>query len=176
MTILPIIQLPDKRLRQQSETVAKVTPELLKLADDMLETMYAAPGIGLAAVQIGQMIRLVVLDVGKKVGDERDPMVFFNPEITWASDEKSVYQEGCLSIPGYEEEVERPARIKISYMDKSGKKQDMDADGILATCLQHEIDHINGRLFIDHLSGLKRALVMKKFQKKHERSQRPAND
>ncbi|MES2905552.1 MAG: peptide deformylase [Pseudomonadota bacterium] len=176
MTILPIITLPDKRLRQQSAAVEKVTPELLKLADDMLETMYDAPGIGLAAVQIGQMIRLIVLDIGTKTGDGKNPMIFFNPEVTWVSEEKSTYNEGCLSIPAFEEDVIRPASIKISYMDKDGKQQAMDADGILATCLQHEIDHINGKLFIDYISSLKRALVTKKFIKKQERRQRPSND
>ncbi len=169
MAIIPIISLPDKRLREKSAPVEKVTPELLALAQDMLETMYAAPGIGLAAVQIGVMKRLVVLDVGRKQGGEKDPMIFFNPQVIDASEEKSVYTEGCLSIPGYEEDVERPTRVRVSYMDQLGKMQELEADGILATCLQHEIDHINGKLFIDHLSSLKRALITKKFAKKARR-------
>lgn len=166
MAILPLVILPDKRLRQQSARIEKVTPELLKLADDMLETMYDAPGIGLAAVQIGQMVRLIVADIGKKTGEEKDPQIFFNPEITWASQEMSVYTEGCLSIPGYEEEVERPAMVRMSYMDREGKLKEMEADGLMATVLQHEIDHINGVLFIDHLSKLKRDMVTKKFKKR----------
>jgi peptide deformylase len=165
MTILPIITLPDKRLRQVSAVINKITPDLLALAQDMLETMYAAPGIGLAAVQIGILKRLVVVDVEHKQG-EKKPLIFFNPQIIWAGEEKSIYKEGCLSIPGFEEEVERPAQIRISYMDDKGKKQEMQADGLLATCLQHEIDHINGKLFIDYLSNLKRALITKKFVKK----------
>jgi peptide deformylase len=164
MAILPIITLPDKRLREKSAPIDKVTPGLLALASDMLETMYAAPGIGLAAVQVGMLKRLVVLDVAKKDGESK-PMIFFNPEVTWAAEEKSVYQEGCLSIPGYEEEVERPARVRISYMDDKGKTQKIEASGLLATCLQHEIDHINGKLFIDYLSKLKRDMVTKKFRK-----------
>lgn len=174
MSILTILTLPDKRLRQVSAPVEKVTPEILALAGDMFETMYAAPGIGLAAVQIGVLQRLVVLDVGEREGAEKNPQIFVNPEITWASDEKSTYEEGCLSIPGYEEDVERPASIKVSYLDRNGKKQEIEASGLLATCLQHEIDHINGKLFIDHISGLKRALITKKFQKKNERKQRPS--
>lgn len=166
MTILPLVTLPDKRLRQQSERVEKVTPQLLKLAEDMLETMYDAPGIGLAAVQIGVMKRLIVFDIGQKEGGEKDPQVFFNPEVTWASEERSVYNEGCLSIPGYEEEIERPASVRVSFMDRNGKAQEMEANGLLATVLQHEIDHINGKLFIDYLSKLKRDLVTKKFRKK----------
>jgi peptide deformylase len=164
MPILPIITLPDKRLRAASAPVDKVTPELLSLAQDMLETMYDAPGIGLAAVQVGVMKRLIVLDVAKKEGESK-PMIFFNPEIISASEEKSTYKEGCLSIPGIEEEVERPARVRISYMDHEGKTQELEAGGLLATCLQHEIDHTNGKLFIDYLSKLKRDMVMKKFRK-----------
>jgi peptide deformylase len=164
MAILPIITLPDKRLREKSEAVGTVTPELLNLAADMLETMYAAPGIGLAAVQVGVMKRLIVFDVASKEG-EHQPMGLFNPEIVWASEEKSIYKEGCLSIPGYEDEIERPARVRVSFMDVHGKQQEIEADGLLATCLQHEIDHINGKLFIDYLSKLKRDMVTKKFRK-----------
>lgn len=164
MTIRPIIVIPDPRLKQRSEPIEAVTDEIRRLAEDMLETMYAAPGIGLAAVQIGVLKRLVVLDVSRE-GEEKRPMVFINPEIVWASEETSTYEEGCLSIPEYYEEVERPARVRVRYLDLDGKQQEMEADGLLATCLQHEIDHLDGVLFIDHLSKLKRDRVMRKFTK-----------
>ncbi len=166
MTILPLVILPDHRLREHSAPVKQVTPELLTLADDMLETMYDAPGIGLAAVQIGEMVRLMVLDVGQRGGGEKDPQIFFNPEIVWKSEGLSPYTEGCLSIPDYEEEVIRPAQVRVRYMDTNGKTQEIEADGILSTCLQHEIDHLNGVLFIDYLSKMKRDRVTKKFKKK----------
>ncbi|GGG30076.1 peptide deformylase [Chelatococcus composti] len=164
MTIRPIIVIPDPRLKQRSEPIEAVTDEIRRLAEDMLETMYAAPGIGLAAVQIGVLKRLVVLDVSRE-GEEKRPMVFINPEIVWASEETSTYEEGCLSIPEYYEEVERPARVRVRYLDLDGKQQEIEADGLLATCLQHEIDHLDGVLFIDHLSKLKRDRVMRKFTK-----------
>ena len=169
MAIRPLVILPDSQLRLVSAPVASVTPEIRKLADDMLETMYDAPGIGLAAIQIGEPVRLVTLDISKKSEDDEEtpkaPMVFINPEVTWSSEEMSVYEEGCLSIPEYYEEVERPARVKVRYMDLAGATQEVEADGILATCLQHEIDHLNGVLFIDHLSRLKRERVTKRFAK-----------
>ncbi|ALA17031.1 MULTISPECIES: peptide deformylase [unclassified Chelatococcus] len=164
MTIRPIIVIPDPRLKQPSEPVEAVTDEIRQLADDMLETMYDAPGIGLAAVQIGVMKRILVLDVSRE-GEEKRPMVFINPEIVWSSEETSTYEEGCLSIPEYYEEVERPARVRVRYVDLDGKAQEIEADGLLATCLQHEIDHLDGVLFLDHLSKLKRDRVMKKFSK-----------
>ncbi len=135
--------------------------------DDMLETMYEAPGIGLAATQIAVDQRVIVLDVAKRKDDsiKADPMCLANPEILWASEELSVYEEGCLSIPEYYEEVERPARVRVGYLDREGRAREIEADGILATCLQHEIDHLNGVLFIDHISRLKRARVIKKFEK-----------
>ena len=166
MTIRPLVILPDHRLREQSAPVSAVTPDLLQLAQDMLETMYDAPGIGLAAVQIGEMVRLIVLDVGQRGGGEKDPQIFFNPEVVWESEELSPYTEGCLSIPEYEEEVIRPTKVRVRFMDKAGKPAEIAADGILATCLQHEIDHINGVLFIDHISKMKRDRVTKKFKKK----------
>ncbi|KUL93221.1 peptide deformylase [Bosea sp. WAO] len=169
MAIRPLVILPDSQLRLVSAPVATITPEIRKLAEDMLETMYDAPGIGLAAIQIGEPVRLVTIDVSKKSDDDEEtpkaPMVFVNPEVTWSSDELSVYEEGCLSIPEYYEEVERPARVKVRYMDLDGATQEVEADGILATCLQHEIDHLNGILFIDHLSRLKRERVTKRFAK-----------
>ncbi len=169
MAIRPLVILPDSQLRLVSAPVATITPEIRKLADDMLETMYDAPGIGLAAIQIGEPVRLVTLDVSKKSEEDeetpRAPMVFVNPEVTWSSEETNVYEEGCLSIPEYYEEVERPARVKVRYMDLDGAIKEIEADGILATCLQHEIDHLNGVLFIDYLSRLKRERVTKRFAK-----------
>jgi peptide deformylase len=164
MAIRDIVIIPDKRLRLASDPVKAVDKAVRALVDDMLETMYAAPGIGLAAIQIGVAQRVVTLDIAKK-DDPPEPRVFINPEITWVSDEKSTYDEGCLSIPEYYEEVERPSRVKVKYMDLDGKAHEIEADGLLATCLQHEIDHINGVLFIDHISKLKRDRVMKKFKK-----------
>ncbi|MBN9440038.1 peptide deformylase [Bosea sp. (in: a-proteobacteria)] len=169
MAIRPLVILPDSQLRLVSAPVASVTPDIRKLADDMLETMYDAPGIGLAAIQIGEPVRLVTIDVSKKSEEDEEtpkaPMVFINPEVIWNSEEMNVYEEGCLSIPEYYEEVERPARVKVRYMNLDGATQEIEADGILATCLQHEIDHLNGILFIDHLSRLKRERVTKRFAK-----------
>lgn len=170
MTIRPIIVIPDPRLKQRSEPIEAVTDEIRRLAEDMLETMYAAPGIGLAAVQIGVLKRLVVLDVSRE-GEEKRPMVFINPEIVWASEETSTYEEGCLSIPEYYEEVERPALVRVKYLDLDGKEREIEANGVLATCLQHEIDHLNGVLFIDHLSKLKRDRVLKRFTKAAKRAE-----
>ncbi|NVK36220.1 MAG: peptide deformylase [Rhodobacteraceae bacterium] len=164
MTKRDIIIIPDPVLRKVCEPIVSVDDEIKRLADDMLETMYAAPGIGLAASQIGVLKRLFVLDVSKEEESEA-PMVFINPQITWSSDELSVYQEGCLSIPEYYEEVERPAAVKVQYLDQTGKEHEIEADGLLATCIQHELDHLNGKLFIDYLSKLKRDRVMKKFTK-----------
>lgn len=164
MTIKPLIILPDPLLRQVSTSIERVDAELQKLADDMLETMYEAPGIGLAAIQVGVPRRLLVIDVSKE-GEDRQPLVFINPEIIKSSDERSVYEEGCLSIPDYYAEVERPAMVTVKSIDRDGKEQMTEADGLLATCLQHEIDHLNGVLFIDHISRLKREMVIKKFTK-----------
>jgi len=175
MAIRPLVILPDAQLRLVSKPVEAVTPEIRTLVADMFETMYAAPGIGLAAIQIGAPLRVVTIDLSKpeaKEGEEpepRKPQVFINPEVTWASEEHSVYEEGCLSIPEYYEEVERPAEVKVRYMDLDGKMQEIAADGLLATCLQHEIDHLDGVLFIDHLSRLKRERVTKKFAKAAKR-------
>ncbi len=159
-----IIILPDAMLRQVSKPVEAVDSDIRQLADDMLETMYDAPGIGLAAIQIAIPKRLLVLDVAKE-DQPKDPQVFINPEIVWSSEEKAVYQEGCLSIPEYYEDVERPEKVRVKFLDREGRECELEADGLLATCLQHEIDHLNGVLFIDHISRLKRERVIKKFTK-----------
>ena len=164
MALRDIIILPDPRLRLVSEPVKSIDAETRQLVEDMFATMYAAPGIGLAAIQVGVPKRVVTLDLGKK-DEPPQPQVFINPEITWRSEEKGIYEEGCLSIPEYYEEVERPARVKVKFTDLEGKPHEIDADGLLATCLQHEIDHLNGVLFIDHISKLKRDRVTKKFIK-----------
>lgn len=164
MAILPIITLPDPRLRLVSEPVARIDSEILQLLDDMLETMYDAPGVGLAAIQVAVAKRILVADTAKG-DDPKNPMFFVNPEIIWASEELSVYQEGCLSVPEYYEDVERPARVRVRYLDRDARVQEIEADGLLATVLQHEIDHLEGGLFIDHLSRLKRERVVKKFNK-----------
>jgi peptide deformylase len=164
MALREILKIPDKRLRRVSETVKRADSGVRALVEDMFETMYDAPGIGLAAIQVGVPTRVVVMDLSKK-DDAHQPRVFLNPEITWASNEKSTHEEGCLSIPEYYEDVERPFRVKVKYLDLDGKSHEIEADGLFATCLQHEIDHTNGVLFIDHISKLKRDRVIKKFTK-----------
>ena len=164
MTIRPILIAPDPRLKAVSTPVEKVDAEIRKLVDDMAESMYAADGIGLAAVQIGVPKRVIVIDLDQKEG-KKNPRAFINPKITWASEETAVFEEGCLSVPEIWDDVERPARIKAEYLDLDGKKVELEADGMLATCLQHEMDHLNGVLFIDHLSRLKRSMAIKKLIK-----------
>jgi peptide deformylase len=164
MAIRPLVLLPDPRLRLVSEPVPAVTDEIRRLAEDMLETMYDAPGVGLAAIQIGVPKRVVTIDVSKDE-NARDPLVLINPEVVWTSEEKRVYEEGCLSIPEYYEEVERPDRVRFRYMNLKGETVEQEGDALLATCVQHEIDHLNGVLFIDHLSRLKRERAIKKFAK-----------
>ena len=173
MSLRDILVIPDKRLRLVSKPVAKVDASVRKLAEDMFETMYDAPGIGLAAIQVAQPLRLITMDLAKK--DENGetkprPRAFINPEIISSSDELSVYEEGCLSIPEYYEEVERPAQVRIRFTDLDGKVHEEDADGLFATCIQHEIDHLNGVLFVDYLSKLKRDRVLKKFTKAAKRA------
>ncbi|KQP42560.1 peptide deformylase [Methylobacterium sp. Leaf104] len=168
MTIRPLVILPDARLRLASEPVGPVTDEIRTLAADMLETMYDAPGVGLAAIQIGVPRRVVTIDTSKDEND-RHPQVFLNPEIVWASEEKRIYDEGCLSIPEFYGEVERPDRVRVRFRDLQGEEREIEADGLLATCIQHEIDHLDGVLFIDHLSKLKRDRVVKKFAKAAKR-------
>jgi peptide deformylase len=164
MALRDILIIPDKRLRLKSEPVKAVDKALRALVDDMFETMYAAPGIGLAAIQVGAPQRVVTVDLAKK-DEPKQPQVFINPEVIWVSDEKAIYEEGCLSIPEYYEEVERPKSVRVKYLDLDLKPREIEADGLLATCLQHEIDHTNGVLFIDHISKLKRSMVLKKFKK-----------
>ncbi|HTS39978.1 MAG TPA: peptide deformylase [Xanthobacteraceae bacterium] len=172
MSVRDIIILPDKRLRLVSKPVGKLDADTRKLIDDMFATMYAAPGIGLAAIQVGEPKRIITLDLAKK-DQAKEPRVIINPEVLWSSDEKAKYEEGCLSIPEYYEEVERPAAVKVKYLDIDGKAKEIEANGLLATVLQHEIDHLNGVLFIDHISKLKRDRVIKKFAKAAKAAKRP---
>ncbi len=164
MTIRSILTAPDPRLKAVSEPVAKVDAEIRTLVDDMIETMYSADGIGLAAIQVGVPKRILVMDIEQRDG-KKNPRAYINPVIIWASDEMAAAEEGCLSVPEIWDEVERPARIRCEYLDRDGKKQELEADGLLATCLQHEMDHLDGVLFIDHLSKLKRSMAIKKLQK-----------
>ncbi|HEX4028517.1 MAG TPA: peptide deformylase [Rhizomicrobium sp.] len=164
MTIRPILTAPDPRLQAVSTDVGTVDADIRKLVDDMAESMYAAEGIGLAAVQIGVPKRVIVIDLDQKEG-KKNPRAFINPRILWASEETAVFEEGCLSVPEIWDDVERPARIRCEYLDRDGNKQLLEADGLLATCLQHEMDHLNGVLFIDHLSRLKRSMAIKKLTK-----------
>ena len=164
MSIRPILIAPDPRLKAVSEPVARVDDEIKKLVDDMLESMYAAEGIGLAAIQVGVPRRVLVMDLAQKEG-RREPQAFINPKILWASDETTLVQEGCLSVPDIWEDVERPSRIRAEFLDRDGVLQTIDAEELLATCLQHEMDHLNGILFIDHLSKLKRSIALRKVQK-----------
>ena len=159
-----IIIEPDPLLRKRSNKLEKVDDEIRKLLDEMLETMYAAPGIGLAAVQIGILKRLIVIDISKE-NEKKNPLFLINPKINFKSTKTSVYEEGCLSLPGYFAEIERPAECNISYLDYNGKKKDLEASGLLATCIQHEIDHLDGILFIDYLSKLKKDMIIKKLIK-----------
>jgi peptide deformylase len=174
MALRDILTLPDKRLRQVSDPVKKIEAGVRKLVEDMFETMYDAPGIGLAAIQVGAPKRIITMDLAKKE-EPRKPQVFINPEILWTSEEKATYEEGCLSIPEFYDDVERPAQVKVKYLDLEGKPHELEASGLLATCLQHEIDHLNGVLFIDHLSKLKRDRVLKKFTKAAKRAAETAD-
>ena len=159
-----IVIEPDPILRKKSDYLEKVDDELRILMDDMLETMYAAPGIGLAAVQIGILKRLIVIDITKN-DEKKDPLFLINPKIISKSSNTSTYEEGCLSLPGHFAEIERPAECQVSYIDYFGKKKEMTAKGLLSTCIQHEIDHLNGVLFIDYLSKLKKDMIIKKLVK-----------
>jgi peptide deformylase len=182
MTVREIIHIPDPILREASKPVEQISPELLKMLDDMADTMYEAPGIGLAGIQIALPLRVVVVDCDQRAKSEEDsdepqrddepsdeasrnPIFLINPEIVEYSDQPSTYEEGCLSIPDYYAEVERPAGCVVKYIDRDGQGQVIKAEGLLSTCLQHEIDHLNGKLFIDELSKLKRDMVVKKFTK-----------
>ena len=169
MAVRPILLLPDPRLRLVSEPVKAIDDEIRQLVDDMFATMYDAPGIGLAAIQVGVPKRVITADLAKK-DEPRAPQVFINPRILSRSDELSTYEEGCLSIPEIHEDVERPAKVRVRYLDGGGKPHEVDAEGLLATCLQHEIDHLDGVLFIDHISKLKRDRIVKKFAKAAKRA------
>lgn len=171
MTLRQILIHPDPRLKKAADPVKEVTDEIRALADDMLETMYDAPGIGLAAPQIGVMRRVIVMDCVKDKAEAPRPMVLINPEVTWASDDRSVYEEGCLSIPEQYAEVERPAAVRVRWTGLDGKLAEEDFSDLWATCVQHEIDHLNGRLFIDYLKPLRRQMITRRMEKlKRERA------
>ena len=169
--IRPILIHPDPRLKKLCDPVTAISPELGKLAEEMLETMYDAPGIGLAAPQIGITKRLIVLDCVKAVDEAPRPIAMFNPVITWSSEELSTYEEGCLSIPDQYADVQRPAEVRVSWLGLDGKTQEDQFSGLWATCVQHEIDHLNGKLFIDYLGPLKRQMITRRMEKlKRERA------
>lgn len=165
MAVRKILIHPDPRLKKVAASVDSVTPALRKLADDMLETMYDAPGIGLAAPQVGMLDRLIVMDCIKEEGATPQPMALFNPEVTWLSEDTKTYEEGCLSIPEQYADVERPALARVKWLDVDGKYQEQEFDGLWATCVQHEIDHLDGKLFIDYLKPLKRQMITRKMVK-----------
>jgi peptide deformylase len=164
MALLPILVAPDPRLKQPSTPVKQVDDEVRRLMDDMLETMYQAPGIGLAAPQVGVLKRVIVLDLARE-DEAPQPLRLANPEIVWVSDDDATYNEGCLSVPEHYADVVRPAACRVKYLDHNNKPQEIEADGLLATCLQHEIDHLDGVLFIDHLTSLKRNIILRKLLK-----------
>lgn len=169
--IRPILIHPDPRLKKLCDPVTEITADLRKLAEDMLDTMYDAPGVGLAAPQVGVTKRLLVMDCVKDPALPQRPMVLFNPAVTWASEDLNTYEEGCLSIPDQYADVERPARVRVAWTDIEGRPQEEEFEGLWATCVQHEIDHLNGKLFIDYLGPLKRQLITRKMEKlKRERA------
>ncbi|WP_371170358.1 peptide deformylase [Aliiroseovarius sp. 2305UL8-7] len=165
MSIRPILIHPDPRLKKVADTVPDLSDDLRQLADDMLETMYDAPGIGLAAPQVGVLTRLIVLDCVRDESEPAQPVIMFNPEVIQSSDDLNVYEEGCLSIPEQYAEVTRPKEVSVRWLDRDGNVQQQDFDGLWATCVQHEIDHLNGKLFIDYLKPLKRQMITRKMQK-----------
>ncbi|NLC10030.1 MAG: peptide deformylase [Gammaproteobacteria bacterium] len=168
MAILKILEFPDPRLRTIAQPVVKVDNQIRELVDDMFETMYDAPGIGLAATQVDVHQRIVVMDLSD---DKSEPLVFINPEFTVLTEETDVYQEGCLSVPGFYEDVQRPQRVKVNALDRNGVPFEIIAEGLLAICVQHECDHLNGKLFVDYLSNLKRNRIRKKLEKQHRQAQ-----
>ena len=182
MALLPILTAPDPRLKKQSLPVDVVDAGIRQLMDDMLETMYAAPGIGLAAPQVGALKRVIVLDIDREE-TKTGPLFMANPEIVEASDEDVTYEEGCLSVPEHYSDVARPATVRVRYLDRDGKTQELACEGLLATCVQHEIDHLDGILFIDHISSLKRNMILRKLLKARKEKERdeaegkaPTND
>lgn len=176
MAIRPILVAPDPRLKQKSAPVeGGVTDAHRALMDDMLETMYAAPGIGLAAIQVGEPVRIIVMDLSRE-GEPNEPRYYVNPEILWASEETQPYEEGCLSVPDIYDEVERPARVKLRYLNYRGEQIEEDAEGLYAVCIQHEMDHLEGVLFIEHLSRLKREKALQKLKKAKRNAEADADD
>ena len=171
MALLPILTAPDPRLKKKSLPVAAVDAEVRQLMDDMLETMYAAPGIGLAAPQVGALKRVIVLDIDREE-TKSGPLFMANPEIVEASDEDVIYEEGCLSVPDHYSDVARPEKVRVRYLDRDGKQQELACEGLLATCVQHEIDHLDGILFIDHISSLKRNMILRKLLKARKEKER----
>ena len=171
MTVKKILTEPDPFLRQKSQTVEKVDDDMRQLMDDMLDTMYNARGIGLAAIQIGTPKRVIVIDLLKEK-EKKNPLYFVNPEIVWSSKEEATYEEGCLSVPGQFAEIDRPNKCHVKYLDYDGNKRELKAEGLLATCIQHEIDHLEGILFIDYLSKLKKSLIAKKLSKQKKELER----
>ena len=171
MTIRKILTEPDPFLRQKSQSVDKVDDSIRKVIDDMLETMYDAPGIGLAAIQIGIPKRIIVLDISKDP-EKKEPLYFVNPEKVYTSEDQATYEEGCLSVPGQFAEIDRPDKCHIKYLDYNGDSKELKAEGLLATCIQHEIDHLEGILFIDYLSKLKRSMITKKLSKQKKELER----
>jgi len=174
MALLPILVAPDPRLKLKAVPAAEVTDEIRQLLDDMLETMYAAPGIGLAAPQVGVSKRIIVVDISRDE-EPKAPLCMVNPELVWLSDEDAAYEEGCLSVPEHYAEVVRPAAIRVAYLDRDGKKQELETDGLLATVIQHEMDHLDGILFIDHLSSLKRNMILRKLVKSRRQVPEPVS-
>ncbi len=175
MALLPILTAPDPRLKKKSVAVASVDDDTRRLMDDMLETMYDAPGIGLAAPQVGVLKRVIVLDIDRE-DTKTGPLFMANPEIVEASDEDATYEEGCLSVPEHYSDVVRPARVTVRYLDRDGQRQELACEGLLATCVQHEIDHLDGILFIDHISALKRNMILRKLLKARKEKERDAAD
>ena len=176
MTIRKILTEPNKILREKSLRVENVDKDIQKLMDDMLETLYAAPGIGLAAIQVGVAKRVIVMDISRNRDKDKDkepkknPMYFVNPEIIWKSEDKFTYEEGCLSVPNQFAEIDRPKQCHVKHLDYNGQPQELKADGLLSTCIQHEIDHLEGILFIDYLSKLKKEMIIKKLSKQTKES------
>ncbi len=173
MTLRPILLHPDPRLKKTCEPVARITPEIETLAADMLATMYDAPGVGLAAPQVGVLSRLYVMDCNKDPEAPRDPLVMLNPEITWRSEALNVYEEGCLSIPDHYADVTRPAQVRVRWLGLDGRTEEREFDGLWATCAQHEIDHLDGKLFIDYLGPIKRQMITRKMVKLKRERARP---
>ena len=171
MTVQKILTEPDPILRKKSSPIANVDDDLRKILKNMLETMYKAPGIGLAAIQVGILKRAVVIDVSKD-DEKKNPLFLINPEIIYRSNETSTYEEGCLSLPGQYAEIERPSKCQVKYIDFDGKAKELKAEGLLSTCIQHEIDHLDGVLFIDYLSKLKKTMIIKKLSKQKQSLER----